>query len=176
MARTAEVVIVTAPLQRYGFGMNHDFDFLFGRWKIRNRRLKEALAGCSEWAEFPSTGDVRPVWGGVAHVDEYQAPETPWGPIYGLTVRLYDEKSGQWSIYWANRNKGRFDPPMTGAWSGQRGEFYDQEEFRGRMIYVRFIWSRPAADRGRWEQAFSDDGGGTWETNWVMELERATRE
>jgi hypothetical protein len=151
---------------------SHDFDFLFGRWSVRNRRLKERLAGSNEWVEFPSTVTARPIWGGAANMDEYEALETPWGAIHGLTVRLYDEASGQWTIYWANRNNGKLDPPMTGEWKDGRGEFYDQELFRGRMIYVRFLWTNESEDRARWEQAFSDDGGKTWETNWIGEFER----
>lgn len=153
---------------------NRDFDFLFGRWTIRNRRLKEWLAGSSEWVEFASTNVAQPVWGGAANLDEYEALDTPWGEIHGMTLRLYDEKAGQWSIYWANRKNGKLDPPMTGAWKDGRGEFYDQELFHGRMIYVRFLWTNESANAARWEQAFSDDGGRTWETNWIMEMERAS--
>ncbi len=151
---------------------NHDFDFLFGRWKVRNRRLRERLAACDEWVEFDSTLEVRPVWGGFGNFDEYEALDTPFGEIHGLTLRLYNPESRQWTIYWANRKSGTLDPPMTGSWANGRGEFYDQELFAGRMIYVRFIWSNDSDNAARWEQAFSDDGGKTWETNWIMDLER----
>lgn len=152
---------------------SHDFDFLFGRWNTHNRRLREPLAGSNEWLEFDAALVARPLFGGAANIDEYDALDTPWGEIHGVTVRLYDEKAGQWSIYWANRNNGKLDPPMTGSWENLRGEFYDQELFRGRMIFVRFLWSRDEAGRNaRWEQAFSDDGGKTWETNWIMEHQR----
>ncbi|MFL6248082.1 MAG: hypothetical protein ACJ74H_18810 [Thermoanaerobaculia bacterium] len=154
---------------------NHDFDFLFegeANWRVHNRRLREPLAGSSEWVEFDSTYVARPIWGGAAHMDEYEALHTPWGEIHGMTLRLYDEQSGQWAIYWANRNKGRLDPPMYGAWKDGHGEFYDQELFRGRMVYVRFLWFHETEHTARWEQAFSDDGGKTWETNWIMEKER----
>lgn len=152
---------------------NHDFDFLFGHpWRIHNRRLREPLAGSTEWVEFESTYKAHPIWGGAAHMDEYEALDTPWGEIHGMTLRLYDQKSGQWAIYWANRNNGRLDPPMFGEWKDGHGEFYDQELFHGRMIYVRFLWFHETEDTARWEQAFSDDGGKTWETNWIMEKER----
>jgi hypothetical protein len=151
---------------------NHDFDFWFGNWRVHNRRLKEPLAGSSEWLEFDGTATARPVWGGLANLDEYEALDTPWGDIHGLTLRLYDEKSGQWTIYWGNRKIGKLDPPMTGAWVDGRGEFYDQELFHDRMIYVRFLWTNESQNAARWEQAFSDDGGKTWETNWIMEMER----
>src|SRR5687768_48698 len=120
---------------------NHDFDFLFGRWKVRNRRLKEPLANSLEWVEFDASIVAQPVWGGVANMDEFEALDTPWGEIHGMTLRLFDERSQQWAIYWANQKNGRLDPPMTGVWQDRRGEFYDQELFRDRMIYVRFLWS-----------------------------------
>ena len=153
---------------------NHDFDFLFGNWNVHNRRLREPLAGSTEWLEFRSTIAARPLWGGLANVDEYEALDSPFGEIHGLTLRLYDPKSEQWSIHWANRNNGRLDPPMTGAWENGVGEFYDQELFRGRMIYVRFLWTNDSATTARWEQSFSADGGKSWETNWIMELTRAS--
>ena len=151
---------------------NHDFDFLFGRWKGHSRRLRERLAGCNDWVEFECTVEARPVWNGAANFDELEALGTPFGDIHGLTLRLYDPKSEQWAIYWANQNAGRLDPAMYGAWKNGVGEFFDQELFNGRMIYVRFLWTNPSPDRARWEQAFSDDGGKTWETNWSIDLER----
>jgi len=169
------MVIVKIPLDLYDARMsNQDFDFIFGSWKVHNRRLKEPLSGSSEWIEFDSTYFARPVWGGLANIDEYEALESPWGEIHGMTLRLYDTKSEQWTIYWANRNNGKLDPPMTGAWKNGVGEFYDQELFRGRMIYVRFLWMHESENTARWEQAFSDDGGKTWETNWIMEKERVS--
>ena len=153
---------------------NRDFDFLFGSWNVHNRRLRERLAGSTEWVEFPATMVARRVWGGAANLDEYEALDTPLGEIHGMTLRLYDEKTEQWTIYWSNRGVGRLDPPMTGAWANGVGEFYNQELFRGRMVYVRFLWTNPSPDRARWEQAYSADGGKTWETNWIMELERTS--
>jgi NIPSNAP len=148
-----------------------DFDFLIGRWKVHNRRLRERLRASTQWDEFDGTVVVRPVWGGKGNVDEYEA-EGPSGPIQGLTVRLFNPRSQQWSLYWANRASGTLDPPMIGSFKDGRGEFYDQEMFEGRSIYVRFVWSEATATSCRWEQAFSADGGKTWETNWIMEFTR----
>jgi hypothetical protein len=153
---------------------NHDFDFLFGRWTIHNRRLKEPLAATQEWVEFGSTCAARPVWGGAANMDEYEALESPFGAIHGMTLRLFDEAAQQWAIYWGNRKTGRLDVPMFGAWKNGVGEFHDQEMFRGRAIYVRFLWTNESTNVARWEQAFSEDGGKTWETNWIMEFTRVT--
>ena len=91
-----------------------DFDFLFGRWKVHTRRLRERLRASTHWDEFDGTVVVRPVWGGEGNVDEYEA-EGPSGPIQGLTLRLFDPRSQQWSLYWANRANGTLDAPMIGS-------------------------------------------------------------
>jgi hypothetical protein len=167
------MVIARVPPTFYIEGMtNHDFDFLFGTWKVRNRRLREPLAGSAEWVEFDATIAAQRVWGGAANMDEFVADDSPWGPIYGMTLRLFDPASQQWTIYWANRKSGRLDVPMTGAFKDGVGEFYDQEMFHGRMIYVRFLWTNETPDTARWQQAFSEDGGKNWETNWIMDLTR----
>jgi hypothetical protein len=150
-----------------------DFDFIIGSWKVRNRRLKQRLKGSDSWEEFEGRAVARKIWGGAANIDEYDA-ESPSGRIHGMTLRLYNPKSQQWSIYWANRANGVLDTPMIGGFRDGRGEFYDQEMFEGRSIYVRFIWSNITADSARWEQAFSPDGGKNWETNWIMEFTRAS--
>jgi len=150
-----------------------DFDFLFGRWNVHNQRLKERLKGSTTWDEFEGTLVVRPIWDGKANLDEYEA-DGPVGHIQALTLRLFDPRSRQWSIHWATSATGTLDVPMIGSFQGGRGEFYDQEMFEGRSIYVRFIWSAITPTSCRWEQAFSADGGKTWETNWIMELSRRT--
>lgn len=149
----------------------HDFDFLFGDWEVHNRRLKARLCGCTEWIEFEGTSRVRPLWGGAAQIDEYQG-EAPTGRIDGLTLRLYNPAARQWSMNWSNRAAGTLDTPMVGEFKDGRGEFYGQEIFEGRSIYVRFSWSGITPTSARWEQAFSDDGGKAWETNWVMTFTR----
>jgi hypothetical protein len=151
----------------------HDFDFQFGRWKVHNRRLLHPLTGSNEWVEFDGTIVARPIWGGRANTDEFEA-DSPSGHIEGMTVRTYNPKSHQWSIYWANQKNGVFSlPPTVGKFKNGRGEFFDQEDFNGQSIFVRYLWLVPSPDSTRWEQAFSVDGGKTWETNWIM---IATRE
>lgn len=149
-----------------------DFDFIIGQWKVHHRRLKQALKGLEDWEEFDGTSSARKVWGGAANVDEIEGDSVTWGRIQGMTVRLYDPKSHQWRIYWANRKWGTLDPPMIGEFKDGRGEFFNQELFEGRGIYVRFIWSGITENACRWEQAFSADGGKTWETNWIMNFTR----
>jgi hypothetical protein len=148
-----------------------DFDFFMGTWKVHNRKLKERLKGSTSWEEFDGTVVARPVWGGRANMDEYEG-DSPSGHIQGMTLRLYNPKTQQWSIYWSNSAHGTLDPPMIGGFKDGRGEFYDQEFYEGKSIYVRYIWSEITANSCRWEQAFSPDGGKTWETNWIMESVR----
>jgi hypothetical protein len=149
-----------------------DFDFLFGDWWVHNRRLKARLQDSTEWEEFPSLCRARPILGGLGNLDEFTI-EAPSGRVEAVTVRLYSPKSQEWSIYWAaSSGGGRFDVPMVGRFDGARGEFYSQEVFEGRHIFNRFIWTVVSSEACRWEQAFSVDGGRTWETNWIMEFTR----
>jgi len=150
----------------------HDFDFQFGSWKVHNRRLLRPLTGSNEWVEFEATVVAQPIWGGRANMDEFEA-DTPSGHIEGMTVRTYNPKSHEWSIYWANQTSGAFSLPATvGKFKDGRGEFYDHEEFNGRSIFVRYLWTVISPDKTQWEQAFSVDGGKTWETNWIMTATR----
>ncbi len=149
----------------------HDFDFYIGTWKIHNRRLLHPLTGSNTWVEFEAISVARAAWGGMANTDEYEA-DSPSGHIEGMTVRLYNPQTHQWSLYWANRTKGTMEIPTVGQFRNGRGEFFDQEMFQGKSIFVRYVWSDIKPDSCRWEQAFSEDGGKTWETNWIMESER----
>jgi hypothetical protein len=151
-----------------------DFDFFMGAWKVKNRRLRERLTGSAQWDEFEGTTVARPVWGGLANVDEYEG-HAPFGLIQGMTVRLYDPASRQWRLYWANRASGIVDVPMIGRFANGRGEFYNQEFHQGQAVYARFVWSDITATSCRWEQALSADGGCTWGTNWIMENTRWDR-
>jgi hypothetical protein len=148
-----------------------DFDFFMGRWTVRHRRLKARLQGCDSWEEFEGTASARPLWDGQANVDEIEA-DTPSGPLRGLTLRIFEPASGQWRLYWANGAMGILDPPMIGRFAEGRGEFFGHELFQGKGVMVRYLWSGITPTACRWEQAFSPDGGRTWETNWVMEFTR----
>jgi hypothetical protein len=148
-----------------------DFGFFMGRWHVQHRRLRERLKGSTSWEEFEGTSVARPVLGGLGNIDE-NTMERASGRLEGLTVRLYDPRSGQWSIYWADSVNGGLQTPMIGSFADGRGEFFAHEPFEGKHILCRFIWSDITATACRWEQAFSADGGQTWETNWIMEFTR----
>ncbi|MFL5807171.1 MAG: hypothetical protein ACJ8CR_36255 [Roseiflexaceae bacterium] len=148
-----------------------DFDFYVGTWKIHNRRLRERLKGSTDWEEFEGTSVARMVLGGLGNVDESWFDRES-GRLEGMTVRLYNPVSQYWSLYWADSRQGILQAPMIGRFKDGRGEFFDQEMFEGKHVFSRFIWSEITATSCRWEQAFSADGGATWETNWIMESVR----
>jgi hypothetical protein len=154
-----------APVARDG---QHDFDFEFGTWKTKLRRLVGPLSGSSRWVEYEGTTVVSKVWGGRANLVELVV-DGPAGRIEGLNLRLYDPQTRRWSLNFASPRSGVMATPTIGAFddSGQRGEFYADETLNGRPIRVRFVISRIGADAWRFEQAFSPDGGLTWEVNWI---------
>ena len=144
----------------------HDFDWQLGTWKIHMSRLQHPLTGSSTWTELDGTVAVRKVWDGRANLAEIVA-DGPSGHLEFLSMRLYDPASHQWSLNFANTNGGTLGLPLIGEFKNGRGEFYDQEPFNGRTILVRFVFETLTADSTRDEQAFSADGGKTWEVNWV---------
>ncbi|HEX2211157.1 MAG TPA: hypothetical protein VHG93_25970 [Longimicrobium sp.] len=148
-----------------------DFDWEFGEWRVHISRLVEPLTGSSTWAEYTGTSVVRQVWGGRANLGELEVAGTA-GRIQGLSLRLYDPESRQWKISWANARDGALGPPMIGGFHQGRGEFYNQETFNGRAIFVRFVFSDITPTTFRLEQAFSPDGGKSWEVNWIARFQR----
>jgi hypothetical protein len=149
-----------------------DFDFLHGTWRIHNRRLRQPLGESEEWYEFEGRSVERPFWDGRGNLEEYDATLPDGTALRGIALRLYDPQAKRWTIHWSNGANGTLDPPMFGTFQNGRGEFYGQEEFQRRMILVRFIWTHTGRDAARWEQAFSADGGRTWQTNWIMAFSR----
>lgn len=152
-----------APVKRDG---QHDFDFDIGVWKTHLRRLVHPLSGSTTWIELEGTTVVRKVWNGRANLAELEA-DGPGGHLQVLSLRLYDPQARQWSLNAANSKGGTLSQPTIGEFRNGRGEFFDQESFNGRTILVRNVWSDITADSCRFEQSFSDDGGKTWEVNWI---------
>ena len=147
----------------------HDFDPLLGKWKYHLKRRLHPLTGSNTWVEFDGTVVGRKVWDGRANLEEFEAG-SPAGPIEGLTLRLYNRKTHQWSIYWANSKNGVMDAsPQVGQFKNGRGEFYGTDTLNGRLIYVRFVWTNTNTNTPHFEQSYSDDGGKTWEVNWMTD-------
>jgi hypothetical protein len=149
-----------------------DFDFLMGRWDVHNTWLPERLVGSTEWEEFGATSLARKTLDGLGNEDVFRTEHD--GGFTGMSFRFFDPYAATWSIYWADsRRPGLLDPPVLGGFQGDVGLFEGDDELGGRPVRVRFTWSRLATPTPRWEQAFSADGGETWETNWIMDFSRA---
>lgn len=147
----------------------HDFDFYMGKWRVHHRRLKERLVGTDEWQEFEGTSEAWPILDGAGNIDD-NILELPAGTYRAISIRSFDTESQTWSIWWLDGRspRGPLDPPVVGGFSNGVGTFLAKDTFNGQSITVRFLWSNITERTCRWEQAFSTDGGKTWEVNWVM--------
>ena len=143
----------------------HDFDFEIGKWKTHVSRLQHPLTGSTSWVEYDGTTVVRKVWGGRANLVELDVTG-PAGHLELLSLRLYNPESHQWSLNVAGSGGGELGIPTIGQFKNGRGEFFDQETYNGHTILVRFVITTHKPDECRFEQAFSSDGGKTWEVNW----------
>ena len=148
-----------------------DFDFFMGSWTVRNRYLGERLRGSDDWEEFEATSEARPLPGVLGNEDEFRTEAL--GGFVGMSFRFFDPEAKRWSIYWADsRRPGVLDPPVFGAFANGSGVFEGTDVLAGKPILVRFTWTDVDTGAPRWEQAFSGDGGESWESNWVMEFTR----
>jgi hypothetical protein len=170
----AESVATTASDAKLHDGQ-HDFDYLVGSWNIHLKRRLRPLTGSNEWIEFDGTVVCRQIWKGHAEVEEFTVDSSEKNiRIHGLAVRLYNSASRQWRIYWANEKNGVMDAvPQVGHFKDGRGEFYGQDTLDGKPIFVRFSWTKTTSPSPHFEQSYSDDGGKTWEVNWITEQTRA---
>ena len=152
-------------------GGQHDFDFDFGKWKTHSSRLLHPLTGSKDWVDMDGVTVVKPIWGGRANLAEFKA-EGPAGTIELLSLRWYNPTAHQWYLDFATPGVGVLGIPGIGEFRNGRGDFYDQESIGGSSLLVRFsIWGI-TPNTAQSEQAFSADGGGTWEVNWVNHYTR----
>lgn len=149
-----------------------DFDFLNGVWHVRHRRLRRRLAGADDWDTFDGTCAALPILGDVGSLDD-NLLHLPGGSYRAVTIRVFDPASQLWSIWWLDARRMVMDAPVQGRFDGGTGVFHADDVLDGRPIRVRFTWSDITRQTARWSQAFSADGGDSWETNWVMEFRRA---
>lgn len=149
---------------------SHDFDFIHGRWTVEHRRLLKRLAQCTEWQTFAGTSHNWPLMGGAGNVDD-NLIELPAGPYRATSLRSWDAEARTWQIWWLDgRHPQSLGSPMVGRFEGATGLFFADDSFEGRPIRVRFRWTGCDTRSPRWEQAFSTDGGQTWEVNWTMDF------
>lgn len=149
-----------------------DFDFLHGPWRVDHRRLRERLRACTDWDHFDGTCTVHPLLDGQGNVDD-NLLHLPGGRYRAATLRAHDPRTGRWSIWWLDgRHPDRLDVPVVGRFENGVGTFFADDTLDGRPIRVRFCWSDTQTASPHWEQAFSADGGLTWEVNWTMRFHR----
>lgn len=160
------LIITAAPSSS-----KHDFDFFEGRWKLHNRKLRSKLNNCTEWVEFGSTQEMYKVLNGMGNIDNFLAT-FDGQPFEGMTVRLFDPKTNLWSIYWADSNNGKLDPPVVGSFESNIGHFFTKDVFDEKDIIVVFRWDATDPGNPVWSQAFSGNNGKTWEWNWYMFMTR----
>jgi hypothetical protein len=153
---------------------SHDFDFLIGDWKAHVRRLPDRLNNSDSWDVYDGISNHKKLLDSNANFEEFDVSTADKKlRIKAQTLRLYNPTSRQWSIYLIDLDNGTLDvPPVVGGFTGDRGEFFHQEEFKGRRILVRYVWLNISPKAARMEQSFSPDGGKTWEVNWICELSR----
>jgi hypothetical protein len=169
-AMPAKSASQTAASERDG---QHDFDFELGSWKIHLKRRLNPLTGSDKWVEFDGTSVTRKLWDGRSQIEQFET-DGAGGHIEGLTLRLYNPPSHQWRLYWANSKNGILDPPQVGEFKNGQGEFYAQDVNNGKAILIRFIWSKTDTNMPHFEQSFSEDGGKTWEVNWITDQTRVS--
>jgi hypothetical protein len=156
----------TSAAQRDG---SHDFDPLLGSWKYHLRRRLNPLTGSDKWVDYEGTGVCRTIYDG-AQIDQLAASGSA-GAIEGLTLRTYNPASHQWRLYWANKKVGILDPPQVGEFKDGVGEFFAVDTINNKTILIRFRWTNMNTTP-HFEQSFSDDGGKTWEVNWITDQTR----
>jgi hypothetical protein len=163
-----------APAQTSQRDGAHDFDFLIGNWKARVRRLPDRLVGSTTWVEYNGISNHKKLLDTNANFEEFDVDSPAKHlQIKAQTLRMYNPESHQWSIYLVDLDKGTLElPPVVGEFNGNRGEFYNQQQWKGRAVLVRYVWLNISPKLARMEQSFSPDGGKTWETNWICELTR----
>jgi hypothetical protein len=155
------------------YGHVHDWDWMIGRWTVRHRKLKARLVGSDTWDEFDGTTELWPTLGGLGNIDDNLLHD-PSGAYRAVTLRAFDPVAGHWLIWWQDgRSPADLGVPVAGVFKDGVGTFVGDDTLGGKPIKVRFIWSGITTGSPAWEQAFSADGGATWETNWRMRLTRS---
>lgn len=148
----------------------HDFDFLQGEWVIHHRRLKERLVGSTEWLAFETPFVMQPILGGLGNVDQCRTQGEPF--FEGVSLRLFDQADSLWRIYWVDSGGARLFPPVVGSFAEKIGVFNGEDTCNGKPVLVTFEWNVQDPNQPIWQQAFSADGGQSWETNWYMNFHR----
>jgi hypothetical protein len=143
----------------------NDWKWLVGSWSVRHRRLKDRLAGSTEWEEFTGTCVNWSLMDGRGNVDD-NVLDFPSGRYQGVGVRAFDVDTQQWSIWWIDSRRPGIEPPVRGGFANGVGTFIGDDTWKGKR------WTQITPTSAHWDQASSGDGGKTWETNWHMDFTR----
>ena len=149
-----------------GSGPEHGFDFNIGPWKTKIRAVSSPLASPTAWSELQGTHDVYRVWDDWADIGQLEV-DGPQGHIEDLALRLYDRKTHEWRVYFANSGSGALLPPMIGGFEDGTGTFIGLEDQDGRTVLMRNVWSGITANACRQEWSISTNGGKTWTPTWI---------
>jgi hypothetical protein len=157
-----ELIITASPTSS-----NTDFNYLIGKWVMKNKHLNARLANCKEYTEFESTVENHAGLQGNGDFDVVLRTR-PDGTVYeGRTIRTFDPETKLWRLYWIDSNGGAIDPPVVGSFNGNIGLFFGKDFQVGRPVIVVFKWDKTDPEHPKWSQAFSDDNGKTWEWNYT---------
>ena len=169
LTRQSHDVVQAGPPRTAAMPDGQDgYDFNVGAWNTKISRLMQPLSGSKTWGAYAGTHIVHTVWNGRADIGELEV-DGPTGHVEDLALRLFNPKSHQWAVYLASSKEGTLSPPMYGEFKDGRGEFIQEDTFGGRSILVRNTWSGITADSCHNEWAYSEDGGKTWEVNWIAD-------
>ncbi len=152
----------------------HDFDFIIGSWRVHHRKLRERLAGSNDWFEFDGTAQAFKILEDSGNMKRYWW-NTDGTPFEGIALRVFDQGTRLWSIYWIDNRSLRFEVPVVGSFQDGIGTFYSVDQWQGREVTVRYVYDSTTVEVVVWKQAFSIDDGSTWETNWIMTATRGER-
>jgi hypothetical protein len=163
-----DLVITASPTSSAG-----DFDFIIGKWTLKNKHLNSRLTNCKEYTEFEWTVEVTKILDGIGNTDVCRriVDGKPWE---GRTIRIFDNQSKLWRLYWVDSNSGQLDPPVVGSFQNNIGLFFCKDMWKGRPVIVVFKWDKTNLENPHWSQAFSDDNGKTWEWNFTNTSYRIT--
>ena len=121
---------------------SHDFGFPLGKWKAHAHRLPDRLNNSNMGVEYDGISNRKKIHDSNANFEELDVTSADRKlHIKAQTLRLYNPTSHQWSIYLIDVDNGTLSlPPVIGGFTGNRREFFDQEDFKLRAILMRYMW------------------------------------
>ena len=145
----------------------HAFDFDLGTWHTQSSRLMHPLTGSTTWADLEWQTVVHRVWGG-------RAPtwRNMWATARLGTCNCWRWSSIQiheWNLDFATPNVGRLGEPGVGQCKDGRCSATRRS---AADVWIRFSIWKISEDSAQSEQAFSNDGGRSWEINWINKYTR----